>query len=82
MAALLFAVLSAMAAVMAPVVFSRVVVDDILMQAPASAAPAFGQATLTHGLARMLSIEPLIAAGALYLFWVLLWAVFSHLFAY
>lgn len=79
-AALLLAALSAAAAVLVPVVFSRVVVDDILMGAGQDVVPDLGQRALTHWLAGSLGLAPLGAAMGLYLLWVLLRAVLGYAF--
>jgi ATP-binding cassette subfamily B multidrug efflux pump len=78
--ALLFAMLSATAAVLAPVVISRVVVDDILMHNYRADVPDYGQTALIHWLAIKLSINQLIAASVVGLLWVLLWSGFGYLF--
>ena len=78
--ALLFAMLSATAAVLIPVVFSRVVVDGILMHSYQVGVPDLGQQALTQWLSAALTIEPLFAASILYLLWTLLRSVFGYLF--
>ncbi len=70
--------LSASAAVLAPVVISRVVVDGILLPESATTAPDFGQKALNGFLASSLSLHPLITACLLFAVWTILWAVFSH----
>ena len=76
--ALLLVLLSASAAVLAPVVISRVVVDGILLPASGTAAPDFGQKALNGFLASSLSLHPLITACILFAFWTVCWALFSH----
>lgn len=79
-AAVLLAVLAALLAVLIPVVFSRVVVDDILLQAPQDGVPDLGQRGLAHALAAGLDVTPLAAAGGLYLLWVGLRALCAYAF--
>jgi len=74
------AVLSASAAVMAPVVVGRVVVDGILLPAGRLHAPDFGQKALTAHLAALTGLAPLAAACLIYVFWTLVWAVSGHFF--
>ena len=76
--ALLLVLLSASAAVLAPVVISRVVVDGILLPASGTAAPDFGQKALNGFLSSSLSLHPLITACILFAFWTVCWALFSH----
>lgn len=78
--ALLFALLTAAAAVLMPVVFSRVVIDDILMRSYPLNAPDFGQKALTAWFSDLSGSEPLFAACSLYLFWMLLRVVFGYAF--
>lgn len=70
--------LSASAAVLAPVVISRVVVDGILLPESGTAAPDFGQKAANGFLASSLSLHPLITACLLFAFWTVCWAAFSH----
>lgn len=79
-AALLLATLSAAAAVLVPVVFSRVVVDDILLGVGQDGVPDLGQRALTRWLAGGLGLAPLAAAMGLYLLWVLLRTVLGYAF--
>lgn len=79
-AALLLAVLAALTAVLIPVVFSRVVVDDILLHAPHDGVPDLGQRCLTQALAKGLALSPLAAATGLYLLWVGLRALCTYAF--
>ena len=76
--ALLFVLLAASAAVLAPVVVSRVVVDGILLPASNEGAPDFGQKALNGWLSGLASVHPIISACILYGFWTLLWALFGH----
>lgn len=76
--ALIFVLLAASAAVLAPVVVSRVVVDGILLPASNEGAPDFGQKALNGWLAGLFSIHPIISACILYGFWTVLWALFGH----
>ncbi len=70
--------LAASAAVLAPVVVSRVVVDGILLPASGTPAPDFGQKALTLWLHKVTGLQPLVAACGLYAVWILLWALFGH----
>ncbi|MBS0348789.1 MAG: ABC transporter ATP-binding protein [Proteobacteria bacterium] len=79
-AAVLLALLAALMAVLIPVVFSRVVVDDILLQAHHDGVPDLGQRWLVQALAAGLEVTPLAAAGGLYLLWVGLRAVCGYAF--
>lgn len=79
-AALLLAVFAALTAVLIPVVFSRVVVDDILLHAPHDGVPDLGQRCLTQALAKGLALSPLAAATGLYLLWVGLRALCTYAF--
>ncbi|MEP5367194.1 ABC transporter transmembrane domain-containing protein, partial [Parvibaculum sp.] len=76
--ALVFVLLAASAAVLAPVVVSRVVVDGILLPAGNEGAPDFGQKALNGWLSGFMAVHPLISACILYGFWTLLWALFGH----
>jgi len=76
--ALLFVLLAASAAVLAPVVVSRVVVDGILLPTTDEGAPDFGQKALNALLADLFTLHPLVAACLLYGLWTLLWAAFGH----
>lgn len=78
--ALLLAVVAALTAVLIPVVFSRVVVDDILLHAHHDGVPDLGQRGLVQALAAGLEVTPLAAAGGLYLLWVGLRAVCTYAF--
>jgi len=77
---LVFAMLSAAAAVLIPVVFSRVVVDDILLHVSNDAVPDLGQRALTQWLSAQSNIQPLLAASAIYLLWVVLRTGFGYIF--
>ena len=76
--ALVLVLLAASAAVLAPVVVSRVVVDGILLPAAAGHAPDFHQKALTHWLAAASGLQPLAVACGLYAFWIALWALLGH----
>ena len=76
--ALFFVLLAASAAVLAPVVVSRVVVDGILLPASNEGAPDFGQKALNGWLSAFLSLHPIVSACILYGVWTLLWALFGH----
>ncbi|BAZ33556.1 ABC transporter HlyB/MsbA family protein (plasmid) [Cylindrospermum sp. NIES-4074] len=78
--ALLFAILSATAAVLVPIVVSRVVVDGILMHNYRTDLPDYGQTALIHWLAIALGIKQIIAACLVGLLWVLLWSGFGYAF--
>ncbi|MDR3497829.1 MAG: ABC transporter ATP-binding protein [Parvibaculum sp.] len=70
--------LAASAAVLAPVVVSRVVVDGILLPTADAAAPDFGQKALAHWLDGVTGLHPLVVACGLYALWTALWALFGH----
>ena len=76
--AILFALLAASASILMPIVFSRVIIDDILTQNTLSHVPDLGQRALTTWLTNTLQTQPLFAAGALYLLWMLLRSLFSY----
>lgn len=76
--ALALVLAAASAAVLAPVVVSRVVVDGILLPASGIEAPDFYQKALTAWLASFGGWHPLAVACALYAFWTALWALFGH----
>ncbi|MDO8289806.1 MAG: ABC transporter ATP-binding protein [Parvibaculum sp.] len=76
--ALALVLLSAGAAVLAPVVVSRVVIDDILLHAPDTAAPDLMQKALSHWLIQVTELNPLIVACGIYAVWIALWALFGH----
>ncbi|MCF2150250.1 ABC transporter ATP-binding protein/permease [Desmonostoc muscorum LEGE 12446] len=78
--ALLFAMLSATAAVLVPIVVSRVVVDGILMHNYRTDLPDYGQTALIHWLAIALGTKQIIAASIVGLLWVLLWSGFGYAF--
>jgi len=72
--------LSAAAAVLAPIVLSRVVIDEILMQRRADGQRDFGQRALTTWLADVLGASQLTAAALIYLAWILSWGGFGFLY--
>ncbi|MDO8423104.1 MAG: ABC transporter ATP-binding protein [Parvibaculum sp.] len=76
--ALVMVILAASAAVLAPVVVSRVVIDSILLGAADTQAPDFGQKALSHWLDQATGFHPLVVACSLYALWIALWAVFGH----
>jgi ATP-binding cassette subfamily B protein len=76
--ALSLVLLAASAAVLAPVVVSRVVVDGILLPASGTPAPDFGQKALTLWLHETTGLQPLVTACGLYAVWISLWALFGH----
>lgn len=76
--ALVLVLLAASAAVLAPVVVSRVVVDGILLPASGTPAPDFGQKALTLWVHEMTGLQPLVTACGLYAVWISLWALFGH----
>ncbi|BAY75002.1 ABC transporter HlyB/MsbA family protein [Nostoc linckia NIES-25] len=78
--ALLFAMLSATAAVLVPIVVSRVVVDGILMHNYRTDLPDYGQTALIEWLAIALHTKQVIAACVVGLLWVLLWSGFGYAF--
>lgn len=75
---IVFVLLAASAAVLAPIVVSRVVVDGILLPASNEGAPDFGQKALNGFLSDMLTVHPIVSACMLYGLWTLLWAAFGH----
>ncbi|HEY4344156.1 MAG TPA: ABC transporter ATP-binding protein [Parvibaculum sp.] len=76
--ALLLVLLAASAAVLAPVVISRVVVDGILLPASSGHAPDFGQKALAAWLNAATGLHPLVVACGLYAVWTALWSIFGH----
>ena len=76
--AVLLVLLSASAAVLAPVIVSRVVIDDILLHAPDTDAPDLMQKALSHWLIGVTDLNPLVVACGLYALWIALWALFGH----
>lgn len=78
LAALVLVLLAASAAVLAPVVVSRVVVDGILLPSSGTHAPDFGQKALTLWLHGLTGFSPLVVACGLYALWIALWALFGH----
>lgn len=78
--ALICAALSACAAMLAPVVTGRVVIDHILLSERAGPAPDFGQRALTDWLAVATHTHPLIVACALAAFWMALSVSCNYVF--
>lgn len=78
LAALVLVLLAASAAVLAPVVVSRVVVDGILLPSSGTHAPDFGQKALTLWLHGLTGFSSLVVACGLYALWIALWALFGH----
>jgi ATP-binding cassette subfamily B protein len=76
--AVVLVLLAASAAVLAPVVVSRVVVDGILLPASNAHAPDFGQKALAGWLDAATGLHPLVVACGLYAVWTALWALFGH----
>ena len=76
--AIALVILSACAAVLAPVIISRVVVDGILLPASSVAAPDYHQKALAAALSEHLGLPPLLAACLLYAFWTVLCAISAH----
>lgn len=76
-AALGLVLLSAAAAVLAPIVIGRVVVDGILLP-HAGNAPDYGQTALNQWLAAGLGWPPLASACLLYAFWIGLFTLSAH----
>lgn len=76
--AVVLVLLAASAAVLAPVVVSRVVVDGILLPASNANAPDLGQKTLAAWLDGVTGLHPLVVACGLYAVWTALWALFGH----
>ncbi len=76
--ALAFVLLAASAAVLAPVVVSRVVVDGILLPASDEGAPDFGQKALNAFLSGAFDLHPIFSACILFALWTVLWALFGH----
>jgi len=76
--AVILVIFAASAAVLAPVVVSRVVVDGILLPAASGHAPDFWQKALTAWLSTETGFRPLAVACGLYAFWTALWSLFGH----
>lgn len=76
-AALALVLLSAAAAVFAPIVIGRVVVDGILLPHSGNA-PDYGQTALNHWLGARLGWPPLASACLLYAFWIGLFTLGAH----
>ncbi|MGV8996311.1 MAG: ABC transporter ATP-binding protein [Parvibaculaceae bacterium] len=76
--AIMLVLFSASAAVLAPVIVSRVVIDDILLHAPDTNAPDLMQKSLSHWLITATDLNPLVVACGLYALWISLWALFGH----
>jgi ATP-binding cassette subfamily B protein len=76
--AVLLVLAAASAAVLSPVIVSRVVVDGILLPASGTHAPDFYQKALTRWLASVTHLHPLAVACGLYAFWTALWALLGH----
>ncbi len=76
--AIAFVLLAASAAVLAPVVVSRVVVDGILLPTSDVGAPDFGQKALNSFLAASFDLHPIFSACLLFALWTVLWALFGH----
>ncbi len=76
--AVVLVLLAASAAVLAPVVVSRVVVDGILLPASNANAPDLGQKALAAWLDGVTGLHPLVVACGLYAVWTALWALFGH----
>ncbi|MCE9649640.1 MAG: ABC transporter ATP-binding protein/permease [Parvibaculum sp.] len=76
--AVMLVLMAASAAVLAPVVVSRVVIDGILLQSPATDAPDLGQKALAAWLDTATGQHPLVVACGLYAVWTALWSLFGH----
>lgn len=76
--AVIFVLFAASAAVLAPVVVSRVVVDGILLPTSDAGAPDFGQKALNAFLSGTLEVHPIFSACLLFALWTVLWAIFGH----
>jgi ATP-binding cassette subfamily B protein len=76
--AIVMVLLSAVFAVLAPTVISRVFLDDIVLHSHGQGLSDFGQKALSHWIAATFAIPPLAAACVQYMTWVLLWSVFSR----
>lgn len=76
--ALVMVLLAASAAVLAPVIVSRVVVDGILQPASDALAPDFWQKALAAWLNELTGQHPLVVACSLYALWTACWALFGH----
>lgn len=76
--AVVLVLLAASAAVLAPVVVSRVVVDGILLPASNANARDLGQKALAAWLDGVTGLHPLVVACGLYAVWTALWALFGH----
>ncbi len=80
LAALVFVLTSAVCAVLAPTVLSRVLVDEIALKSHGPGLADLGQRTLNGWIAAQLGVAPLYAACVLYLIWILLRAGFTCAF--
>lgn len=78
--ALACAVGSAAAAVLVPVVVSRVIVDELLLHTDRGDAPSYAQAALTRWLAAALHVPALASACSLILLWGAVWASLGYVF--
>ena len=79
-AAVAFVLVSALCAVLAPTVLSRVLVDEIALKSHGPGLADLGQRALNGWIAAHLGVTPLYAACVLYLIWVLLRSGFSYAF--
>lgn len=76
--------LGASAAVLAPVIVTRVVIDGLLLPSTGNTgsleAPDMGQRALVAWLSGQTALSALLSASLIYAVWVLLAGIFSHLF--
>ncbi|MEI9993052.1 MAG: ABC transporter ATP-binding protein [Rhizomicrobium sp.] len=75
---LVLVLLAAVAAIMAPTVMSRVLIDGIVLDHRGPALADLGQEALNHWIAATFGLTPLVAACAQYMGWVLLAAALGR----
>ena len=78
-ASLVLVVLSAICAILGPLVINRVLIDNILSPSHQTAEMSdLGQNALNHAIVAATGLTPLLAACGQYVFWVLLAALFGR----
>ena len=75
---LVLVLLSAVAAIMAPTVMSRVLVDGIVLQHQGPELADLGQQAFNHWIAATFGLTPLLAACVQYMFWIALAAALGR----